>query len=82
MDEKDITIKYGDSRFTGDERIKGYLTSETDSQTLTWDGNTGTVYVDEPVDSFAKSGHIVKSLQQLKFGIQISYQEKHLSFCK
>jgi len=29
LDEKDITIKYGDSRFTGDERIKGYLTSES-----------------------------------------------------
>jgi hypothetical protein len=39
------------------------------STVATWDGNTGTVYVDEPVDSFAKSGHIVKSLRELKYDL-------------
>ena len=36
------------------------------STVATWDGSNGTVYVDEPVDSFAKSGHVVKSLSDLK----------------
>ena len=36
------------------------------STVATWDGNTGTVYVDEPVDTFAKSGHVIKSLRELK----------------
>ena len=39
------------------------------STVATWDGNTGTVYVDEPVESFAKSGHIVKSLSELKYDL-------------
>ena len=45
------------------------------STVATWDGNTGTVYVDEPVDSFAKSGHIVKSLQQLKYDLDEHFQK-------
>ena len=39
------------------------------STVATWDGSNGTVYVDEPVDSFAKSGHIVKSLGELKYDL-------------
>ena len=39
------------------------------STVATWDGNTGTVYVDEPVESFAKSVHIVKSLSELKYDL-------------
>ena len=39
------------------------------STVATWDGNIGTVYVDEPVESFAKSGHIVKSLSELKYDL-------------
>ena len=45
------------------------------STVATWDGTTGTVYVDEPVDSFAKSGHIVKSLQQLKYDLDDHFQK-------
>jgi len=45
------------------------------STVATWDGNTGTVYVDEPVDSFAKSGHIVKSLRQLKYDLDEHFQK-------
>ena len=45
------------------------------STVATWDGTTGTVYVDEPVDSFAKSGHIVKSLQQLKYDLDEHFQK-------
>ena len=44
------------------------------STVATWDGNTGTVYVDEPVDSFAKSGHIVKSLRELKYDLDEHFQ--------
>ena len=39
------------------------------STVATWDGNNGTVYVDEAVDSFAKSGHIVKPLSELKYDL-------------
>ena len=45
------------------------------STVATWDGNTGTVYVDEPVDSFAKSGHIVKSLRELKYDLDEHFQK-------
>ncbi|MDA7498657.1 hypothetical protein OAA37_00145 [bacterium] len=45
------------------------------STVATWDGNTGTVYVDEPVDTFAKSGHIVKSLQELKYDLDDHFQK-------
>jgi len=44
------------------------------STVATWDGNTGTVYVDEPVDNFAKSGHIVKSLSELKFDLDSHFE--------
>jgi len=44
------------------------------STVATWDGNTGTVYVDEPVDNFAKSGHIVKSLSELKFDLDNHFE--------
>jgi len=39
------------------------------STVATWDGKTGTVYVDEPVTSFAKSGHVIKTLRQLKYDL-------------
>ena len=45
------------------------------STVATWDGNTGTVYVDEPGDSFAKSGHIVKSLRELKYDLDEHFQK-------
>ena len=45
------------------------------STVATWDGKTGTVYVDEPVDTFAKSGHIVKSLQQLKYDLDEQFEK-------
>tara|TARA_R100000231_G_scaffold93400_3_gene70108 strand:- start:3984 stop:4577 length:594 start_codon:yes stop_codon:yes gene_type:complete len=45
------------------------------STVATWDGNTGTVYVDEPVNSFAKSGHIVKSLRELKYDLDEHLQK-------
>ena len=45
------------------------------STVATWDGNTGTVYVDEPVDSFAKSGHIIKSLRELKYDLDEHFQK-------
>ena len=44
------------------------------STVATWDGNTGTVYVDEPVESFAKSGHIVKPLSVLKYDLDEHFQ--------
>ena len=39
------------------------------STVATWDGTNGTVYVDEAVDSFAKSGHIIKPLSELKYDL-------------
>jgi len=45
------------------------------STVATWDGTTGTVYVDEPLDSFAKSGHIVKSLGQLKYDLDEHFEK-------
>ena len=45
------------------------------STVATWDGNTGTVYVDEPVDSFAKSGHIIKPLSELKYDLDNHLQK-------
>ena len=44
------------------------------STVATWHGNTGTVYVDEPLDSFAKSGHIVKSLRELKYDLDNHFE--------
>ena len=39
------------------------------STVATSDGANGTVYVDEAVDSFAKSGHIIKPLSELKYDL-------------
>tara|TARA_R110001592_G_scaffold228256_1_gene484709 strand:- start:99 stop:692 length:594 start_codon:yes stop_codon:yes gene_type:complete len=45
------------------------------STVATWDGSVGTVYVDEAVDTFAKSGHIVKSLRDLKYDLDEHLQK-------
>jgi hypothetical protein len=45
------------------------------STVATWDGKTGTVYVDEKMDSFAKSGHIIKSLSELKYDLDEHFQK-------
>ncbi len=45
------------------------------STVATWDGNNGTVYVDEPVESFAKSGHTVKPLSELKYDLDNHFQK-------
>ena len=45
------------------------------STVATWDGNNGTVYVDEPVDSFAKSGHTIKPLAELKYDLDNHFQK-------
>ena len=44
------------------------------STVATWDGKNGTVYVDEPLDSFAKSGHVIKSLRDLKFDLDEHFE--------
>ena len=45
------------------------------STVATWDGNNGTVYVDEPVDNFAKSGPVIKSLRELKYDLDDHLQK-------
>ena len=45
------------------------------STVATWNGNTGTVYVDEQVDNFAKSGHIIKPLKQLKYDLDDAFSK-------
>ena len=46
------------------------------STVATWDGNNGTVYVDESLSAdFAKSGHIVKSLRELKYDLDDHFQK-------
>ena len=45
------------------------------STVATWDGNNGTVYVDEPVESFAKSGHTVKPLSELKYDLDNHFKK-------
>jgi len=45
------------------------------STVATWDGNVGTVYVDEPVNTFGKSGHIVKSLSDLKYDLDEHFEK-------
>ena len=46
------------------------------STVATWDGNNGTVYVDEPLSAdFSKSGHIVKSLRELKYDLDDHFQK-------
>jgi len=39
------------------------------STVATWDGDKGTVYVDEKLDTFQKSNVVVKSLRQLKYDL-------------
>ena len=45
------------------------------STVATWDGSNGTVYVDEQVNDFAKSGHIIKPLRQLKYDLDDAFQK-------
>ncbi len=45
------------------------------STVATWDGQNGTVYVDEPVDTFAKSGHDIKPLSELKYDLDNHFQK-------
>jgi len=45
------------------------------STVATWDGKSGTVYVDEKMDSFAKSGHVIKSLSELKYDLDEHLQK-------
>ena len=45
------------------------------STVATWNGKTGTVYVDEKMDSFAKSGHIIKPLSELKYDLDEHLQK-------
>lgn len=46
------------------------------STATTWNGDTGTIYVDEPVsDSFAKSGIQVKPLRELKFDLDDHFKK-------
>tara|TARA_R110002167_G_scaffold243907_1_gene449338 strand:- start:111 stop:707 length:597 start_codon:yes stop_codon:yes gene_type:complete len=46
------------------------------STVATWDGNNGTVYVDEPLSSdFAKSGHEIKSIRELKYDLDDHFQK-------
>ena len=44
------------------------------STVATWDGNKGVVYVDEPVDCFAKTGIEVKPLSVLKYDLDEHYE--------
>tara|TARA_R100001510_G_scaffold56653_1_gene62673 strand:- start:17 stop:610 length:594 start_codon:yes stop_codon:yes gene_type:complete len=39
------------------------------STVCTWDGSNGTIYIDEPVDTLAKSGYSIKPISQLKFDL-------------
>lgn len=45
------------------------------STVATWDGNNGTVYVDETLDTFQKSNVVVKSLRQLKYDLDEHLQK-------
>jgi hypothetical protein len=45
------------------------------STVATWDGKIGKVYVDEKMDSFAKSGHIIKPLSELKYDLDEHLQK-------
>ena len=45
------------------------------STVATWNGSNGTVYVDEPGDSFAKSGHVIKPLSELKYDLDNHFQK-------
>ena len=46
------------------------------STVTTWNGDTGTIYVDEPVsDSFTKSGIQTKTLRELKFDLDDHFEK-------
>lgn len=45
------------------------------STVATWDGDKGTVYVDEPLDTFQKSNVAVKPLKQLKYDLDDHFQK-------
>ena len=45
------------------------------STVTTWDGSVAKVYVDEPLDTFAKSGHIIKSLGDLKYDLDEHFEK-------
>ena len=49
------------------------------STVCTWDGNHGTVYIDEPIKSIRKSGVSVKPLSQLKFDLDEASSEQWYS---
>ena len=45
------------------------------STVATWDGKIGKVYVDEKMDSFAKSGYMIKPLSELKYDLDEHLQK-------
>ena len=45
------------------------------STVTTWDGTIGKIYVDENVDSLAKSGVEIKPLSQLKFDLDDHFEK-------
>lgn len=45
------------------------------STVATWDGDKGTIYVDEPIDSMRKSEYEVKTLRELKFDLDDHLQK-------
>lgn len=45
------------------------------STVATWDGKSGTVYVDETLDTFQKSNIAVKPLKQLKYDLDDHFQK-------
>lgn len=45
------------------------------STVATWDGNTGTVYLDEGLDSISKGDFVVKSLKELKYDLDEHFQK-------
>lgn len=45
------------------------------STVATWDGNNGTVYVDETLDTFQKSNVVVKTLRELKYDLDDHFQK-------
>ena len=46
------------------------------STVCTWDGNTGTIYIDEPVDSLQKSGYSIKPISQLKYDMDDQLEKR------
>lgn len=45
------------------------------STVATWDGDKGTIYVDEPIDTMRKSEYEVKTLRELKFDLDDHLQK-------